>query len=104
MNTSPAPTEATESPCERLESERFIHIMDMSMKMNLTCGCVVPLNTLMAIMGQQIADGERAVCPFHKADHDFTDNKTLQYYAVIYLDHCLQGRSDFVTDFPPPPQ
>ena len=55
----------------------------------------------MAIMGCQIANNEKVICPFHHKEHDFTDNETLKYYSVIYLDRRLQGRRDFVTIFPP---
>ena len=71
--------------------------------MYLKCGCIIPLHTLMLVMGAQVKQGEHCVCPLHKTDHDFTHDVLMKEYAVIFLEHSQSGIEEpLVTTLPPP--
>ena len=71
--------------------------------MYLKCGCIIPLHTLMLVMGAQVMQGMDCVCPLHKTDHDFTDDALMKEYAVIFLEHSQSGMDEpLVTTLPPP--
>ena len=71
--------------------------------MYLKCGCIIPLHTLMLVMGAQVKQGEHCICPLHKTDHDFTDDVLMKEYAVIFLEHSQSGvDGPLVTTLPPP--
>ena len=86
------------------ENEDVI-VLDINVNsfMNLKCGCIIPLHTLMLVMGAQVKRGEHCVCPLHHTDHDFTDDVLMKEYAVIFLEHSQSGiEGPLVTSLPPP--
>ena len=64
----------------------FRGIINTGEKIDLSCGCRIPLGHVLALAGLQHLEGKEVLCPLHGTPHQYSTNKSFLQTAVTFLE------------------